>query len=56
MKNNRLHAHLKEYTNRELYQILENVENMPSSDLIYYCSEILRRIWDPNETNSGEDE
>lgn len=34
---------LKDYTNEELYKVLENNENIPSSELTYICSEVLRR-------------
>jgi hypothetical protein len=34
---------LKDYTNEELFEILENNERTPSSDLAFFSSELLRR-------------
>lgn len=34
---------LKEYTNQEIYKILEDNENQSQIDLSYICSEVLRR-------------
>ncbi len=35
---------LKEFTDQELYKILENNETIQLNELAGYCSEILRRI------------
>jgi hypothetical protein len=34
---------LKDYTNEELHNILEDNENIDSTELTYICSEVLRR-------------
>ena len=36
--------HLKDYTDGQLQDILENNENLKADDLIFICSEVLRRV------------